>query len=385
MKKETTEKRTKKKWITVAAASAALIGAGGVVPFGEPTSTTVQAAEESTLPEWTANSVSDVQQELASQNFEETLTYQIQWGDTLSALSVATGVSVGDIAAQNNIANPDLIYANEYLYGGTITAQATEEVEEAAEELEEPAEIPVEETEVEEAEEAEAAEESAEAETPEAEAGEETAELIPGDPVEPLETSEETPEAAIVLPADAEEEVVEEVLPEEPEEIESVEVVDIVPAEEPVEPNDRVTTEQPVAVVTNPSSHKEPSEAFIRPAQGRLSSGYGYRNNPFGGVRRLHAGIDIAGSGPVSAAQDGIVVAAQYHSGWGNYVKIDHGNSLQTLYAHMQNGSTSVSTGDTVSQGDTIGTMGSTGSATGVHLHFEVYVNGVQVDPMPYL
>ena len=99
----------------------------------------------------------------------------------------------------------------------------------------------------------------------------------------------------------------------------------------------------------------------------------------------MHAGIDIAGSGSISAAQSGTVVAAEFHSGWGNYVKIDHGNGLETLYAHMERGSIPVSVGDTVSQGQTIGTMGQTGSATGVHLHFEVYVNGVQVDPAPYL
>ncbi|WP_169720315.1 LysM peptidoglycan-binding domain-containing M23 family metallopeptidase [Atopococcus tabaci] len=365
-----------KKWVA-AAATAALIGAGGVIPFAGPT--TVHAAEESSVPAWSANSVEEVAQELEIQNAEQTLSYQIQWGDTLSALSAATGVSVAEIAAQNNIENPDLIYANEYLYGSSAVNQEVEET-------------PVEQTEAVEA--AEQTEEAAEPEEPvetdeaeevtEEEEVDESALPAPGETVEPMEMTEETPVAEIVLPEDPEEEVVEEVLPE-PEELEEVEVQEVTTTDEMVDPNDQIVTEQLVAVVTEPESHKEPSEAFIMPAQGRLTSGYGYRNHPISSIRRLHAGIDIAGGGPVSAVQSGTVVAAQYDSGWGNYVKIDHGNGLQTLYAHLQDGSTQVSVGDQVSQGQTIGTMGRTGSATGVHLHFEVYVNGIQVDPAPYL
>ena len=66
-------------------------------------------------------------------------------------------------------------------------------------------------------------------------------------------------------------------------------------------------------------------------------------------------------------------------------MKIDHGNGVQTLYAHMVSGSLLVSPGQQVSQGQQIGTMGTTGSSTGVHLHFEVYVNGSRVDPANYL
>lgn len=133
------------------------------------------------------------------------------------------------------------------------------------------------------------------------------------------------------------------------------------------------------------NSSQKSSSGFIRPASGRFSSGYGYRIHPIYGYKKLHAGLDIAGGGPIVAAQSGTVVAATYDSGWGNYVKIDHGNGLQTLYAHMRTGSLRVSPGQHVSQGQQIGIMGTTGSSTGVHLHFEVYKNGSTTNPAPYL
>lgn len=130
---------------------------------------------------------------------------------------------------------------------------------------------------------------------------------------------------------------------------------------------------------------KKNSSGFIRPSNGYVTSHYGYRIHPIYGYSKLHAGLDIAGGGPIVAAQSGRVVRAQYNSGWGYYVKIDHGNGLQTLYAHMQAGSTRVRVGQQVSQGQQIGTMGTTGASTGVHLHFEVYKNGRTVNPAPYL
>lgn len=394
MKNNKTKKhfcKVNKKWVTVAATSATLLGAGGFLPgvVGTATQpTTVEAAtEESNVPEWTANTVHEVEQELEAQNARETSSYQIRWGDTLSALSLATGLTVDEISAQNNIQNPDLIYAGDFLGQNAGTAQPVQEAETAPEETADAGEAQAQEEVVEEAP-AEEPVEEAPVETPEesSEVAEEPAEepIMQPETPDPMETTDEEPEAVVVLPEDPEEEVVEEEVPE-PEEVEAVEVEDVTTTEETVNPNDKVVTDQSVAVVADPESHKEPSEAFVMPAQGYLSSGYGYRNNPVDGVRRLHAGLDIAGSGPISAAQSGTVVAAEYHSGWGNYVKIDHGNGLQTLYAHLQDGSTTVSVGDTVSQGQTIGTMGQTGSATGVHLHFEVYVNGLQVDPAPYL
>ena len=134
---------------------------------------------------------------------------------------------------------------------------------------------------------------------------------------------------------------------------------------------------------SSPSSSN--SSGFIKPSGGYSTSSYGYRIHPITGVNKLHGGIDFGGGGPIVAAQSGTVVFAGYHSSWGYYVKIDHGNGLQTLYAHMVAGSLLVSPGQHVSQGQQIGTMGTTGSSTGVHLHFEVYVNGSRVDPANYL
>ncbi|WP_051258372.1 M23 family metallopeptidase [Atopococcus tabaci] len=121
------------------------------------------------------------------------------------------------------------------------------------------------------------------------------------------------------------------------------------------------------------------------PAKGRVSSPFGYRIHPIYKTRKFHAGIDIAGSGPIVSAQSGKVTRVRYDKGWGWYVKIDHGNGLQTLYAHMKTGSLKVKEGQKVKAGQQIGTMGTTGASTGVHLHFEVYLNNKQVNPAPYI
>jgi len=128
--------------------------------------------------------------------------------------------------------------------------------------------------------------------------------------------------------------------------------------------------------------------AFIKPASGYISSPFGYRTSPINGALDFHRGIDIAGSGNINAAQAGVVEVAAYHYSYGNYVVINHGKingvTIKTLYAHMQSG-LSVSVGQTVSQGQKIGVMGTTGSSTGVHLHFEVQENGTVVNPVNYL
>jgi len=133
------------------------------------------------------------------------------------------------------------------------------------------------------------------------------------------------------------------------------------------------------------SSSSSNSSGFINPSGGYITSSYGYRIHPITGVNKLHGGTDFGGGGPIVAAQSGKIVFAGYSSSWGYYVKIDHGNGVQSLYAHMVAGSLLVSSGQQVSQGQQIGTMGTTGSSTGVHLHFEVYVNGSRVDPASYL
>jgi len=122
------------------------------------------------------------------------------------------------------------------------------------------------------------------------------------------------------------------------------------------------------------------------PCSTRVTSRFGYRSDPYTGEQRFHSGIDIDGFGndgnAIVAADGGTVITAAYDGGYGNYVIIDHGNYTQTLYAHMSG--FAVSYGDYVSQGQTIGYLGSTGRSTGTHCHYEVFVNGSRVDPTSY-
>lgn len=121
------------------------------------------------------------------------------------------------------------------------------------------------------------------------------------------------------------------------------------------------------------------------PASHIITSRYGGRSYPIDGSYNFHLGLDIgAGYGTsVVAYQGGTVIIATYHWSYGNYVVVDHGNGLSTLYAHMS--ALNVGAGDTVSAGQQVGAIGSTGSSTGPHLHFEVRINGSTVDPAPYL
>ncbi|SFK14441.1 Murein DD-endopeptidase MepM and murein hydrolase activator NlpD, contain LysM domain [Marinilactibacillus piezotolerans] len=128
-----------------------------------------------------------------------------------------------------------------------------------------------------------------------------------------------------------------------------------------------------------------PSEGeWIRPAEGMVTSPFGYRIHPIYGDRRMHTGIDIAGSGPIIAARSGTVVAASYNRGLGYFVQLDHGDGYQSVYGHMQP-NLQVSIGDTIEQGQRLGTMGTTGTSTGVHLDFKILKDGDYVDPAPYI
>jgi murein DD-endopeptidase MepM/ murein hydrolase activator NlpD len=124
---------------------------------------------------------------------------------------------------------------------------------------------------------------------------------------------------------------------------------------------------------------------FGRPVPGGISSGYGPRLHPIFGELRQHNGLDMgAGMGqPVAASADGVVGAADARGGYGNVVVVDHGNALATVYAHLS--SFNVNPGDPVRRGQILGGAGSTGFSTGPHLHWEVRVFGVPVDPRPYL
>jgi murein DD-endopeptidase MepM/ murein hydrolase activator NlpD len=113
--------------------------------------------------------------------------------------------------------------------------------------------------------------------------------------------------------------------------------------------------------------------------------------SPFG-YRSLgnHRGIDISGANAsgslVVAGASGTVTTAGWSTGgYGNYVKISHGNGVETLYAHMLDNSLLVNVGDVVQKGQTIGRVGNTGYSFGAHLHFEVRVNGNRLDPAPFL
>ena len=124
---------------------------------------------------------------------------------------------------------------------------------------------------------------------------------------------------------------------------------------------------------------------MIWPVKGVITSPFGYRIHPIYGRQILHSGMDIGvdyGT-PVKAAMGGVVVEADWISGYGNAVVIDHGNGMTTLYGHNER--LNVVTGQTVKQGDIIAYAGSTGNSTGPHVHFEIRVNGEAVDPALYL
>lgn len=112
-----------------------------------------------------------------------------------------------------------------------------------------------------------------------------------------------------------------------------------------------------------------------------VSSRFGLRVHPITGEKKSHTGIDIASNQgtAVYASDGGSVTLAGWNGGYGNCIMIDHGNGYVTLYGHLS--SISVSVGQTVSQGATIGAVGSTGNTTGPHLHFEVLKNGTRIDP----
>ena len=123
----------------------------------------------------------------------------------------------------------------------------------------------------------------------------------------------------------------------------------------------------------------------IWPAQGRVTSGFGIRTSPFSRRKEFHYGIDIAAPRGtlIMASADGKVIEAAYRRGYGNTIIINHGYGIRTMYAHLS--SIGVSVGEEVLKGQRIGLMGSTGVTTGSHLHYEVHLNGIAVNPRGYL
>ncbi len=123
----------------------------------------------------------------------------------------------------------------------------------------------------------------------------------------------------------------------------------------------------------------------IWPANGDVTSRFGGRQSPFGYGSDWHPGIDIANSSgsPIVATADGVVTSAGWNGGYGLFVEIEHGNGISTAYGHSSQ--LAVQAGQTVKKGDVIAYMGSTGASTGPHVHYEVRVNGRQVNPADFL
>ena len=122
------------------------------------------------------------------------------------------------------------------------------------------------------------------------------------------------------------------------------------------------------------------------PVEGvRLTSDFGMRYHPVLGGRRGHKGVDLAGpvGTPVHATADAVVGKAEWFSSYGLYVALEHGGDIQTRYGHMSR--LNVYAGQRIRKGDIIGYIGSTGRSTGPHLHYEVRIAGVAVNPIPYM
>jgi len=127
-------------------------------------------------------------------------------------------------------------------------------------------------------------------------------------------------------------------------------------------------------------------QGWVLPVAGVISDVFGPRpDKPVAGVGDFHEGTDIAADcgQAVSASRGGTVVSADWNGSYGNWVLIDHGNGVQTGYAH--NSAILVSEGQTVAAGETIAEVGSTGASSGCHLHFEVRVDGAQIDPQSFM
>ena len=123
----------------------------------------------------------------------------------------------------------------------------------------------------------------------------------------------------------------------------------------------------------------------IWPTRGFVTSTFGFRRSPFTNMQEMHEGLDVAtqvGS-PIMAPANGVVTRAFFHSGYGNVVEIDHGYGVVTRYGH--NSKNMVKPGQLVKRGGLIAEVGSTGHSTGPHLHYEVLLNGVPVNPDHYI
>ncbi len=133
------------------------------------------------------------------------------------------------------------------------------------------------------------------------------------------------------------------------------------------------------------SNDRLANKPTIWPTSGAVTSGFGGRSSPGGIGSEVHQGIDIANNlgTPVVATADGVISRSEWSDGYGNMVQIDHGDGIATIYGH--NSRLVVTVGQSVSKGQIIAYLGSTGKSTGPHVHYEVRVKGIAVDPLSFL
>ena len=151
------------------------------------------------------------------------------------------------------------------------------------------------------------------------------------------------------------------------------------------------TNEQEDALILELNDTKEKIQNFLDkfptlwPANGNVSSPFGMRMHPIYNKKMLHTGVDITGrtGDPIYAAASGTVIFSGVNGGYGNCIIIDHGDHLTTYYAHCSK--LLVKKGDKVDKGDLVGKVGSTGTSTAPHLHFEIRVDNTPIDPLKYL
>lgn len=123
------------------------------------------------------------------------------------------------------------------------------------------------------------------------------------------------------------------------------------------------------------------------PASGYITDGFGWRVSPTEGASSYHQGTDIGAScgAPMFAASSGTVEYAGWNGGYGNFILIDHGNGIESAYGHIVGGGTLVQSGEQVIVGEQIASVGTTGTSTGCHLHFEIRVGGIAINSVPFM
>lgn len=158
---------------------------------------------------------------------------------------------------------------------------------------------------------------------------------------------------------------------------------DVPPTEKPEEEPEK--TENTPADEQVPENAKEPEPTFRPPAEGEITSAFGMRNHPLNNSESIHYGVDIAGNygDCVISSLPGTVEETGFDTNLGNYVKVRHSEKLQTVYGHLSE--ILVKKGEVVDGNTRIGSIGSSGAATGPHVHLEVRVDGVCVNPADYL